>query len=82
MGFIDKAKEAISHAADRLKDPDQDLVEKTWPLGQPDDEHVPSPAEEDSGPGAAPQPTQSAEGIDPDLDDSTEDQYREDDEER
>jgi len=69
MGLIDKAKEAIAHAADRLKDPDQDLVEKTWPLGQPDDEHVPAPAHE-------------AEGIDPDLDDSTEDQYREDDWER
>lgn len=74
MGFIDKAKEAIAHAADRLKDPDQDLVEKTWPLGQPDDEHMPS----DSPDAYEVDP----EGIDPDLDNSPEDQYSEEDEER
>ncbi|MEV7639032.1 MULTISPECIES: hypothetical protein [Actinomycetes] len=79
MGFIDKAKDAISHAADRFKDPDKDLVENLWPLGQPDDEHLPAdsgqPSEEDlEQPGNHLPPVQ---GADPDLDDSPEDQYSE-----
>lgn len=41
MGFLDKAKDLLGQATDRLKDPDKDLVEKAWPLGEPDDEHLP-----------------------------------------
>lgn len=74
MGFIDKAKDAIGNAVDKLKDPDQSLVEKTWPLGQPDDEHLPSDPAEASEP-------EEEQGIDPDLDGSTDDQYSQEDQE-
>ncbi|UYQ77222.1 hypothetical protein OF385_14550 [Glutamicibacter sp. JL.03c] len=83
MGILDKAKDLISHATDRIKDPDKDVVEKTWPAGQPDDEHLPG-GEADSGtdvdngdgqPVQPPQPTQPVNGADPELDDSIEDQY-------
>lgn len=84
MGFIDKAKDAISHAADRFKDPDKDLVENLWPLGQPDDEHLPADSGETAGEGQE-QPGNrmaSVQGADPDLDDSPDDQYAEDDGDR
>ncbi|KSU65951.1 hypothetical protein [Arthrobacter sp. NIO-1057] len=83
MGILDKAKDLISHATDRINDPDKDVVEKTWPAGQPDDEHLPG-GEADSGtdvdngdgqPVQPPQPTQPVNGADPELDDSIEDQY-------
>lgn len=84
MGILDKAKELIGNAAQRLKDPDKDLVEKTWPAGQPDDEHLPSDADgpEDDvergnvRPGPQPPHTQPVAGADPELDDSIEDQCK------
>lgn len=83
MGILDKAKDLIGNAAQRLKDPDKDLVEKTWPAGQPDDEHLPSQAEgsEDdveqgnAQPGEQPPHTAPVAGADPEMDDSIEDQY-------
>ncbi|MGQ3383396.1 hypothetical protein [Glutamicibacter sp. TV12E] len=83
MGILDRAKDLIGQAADRLKDPDKDLVEKTWPAGQPDDEHIPSdsgqsaqaPGDGDADPGQQPQPMETVSGADPELDDSIRDQY-------
>ncbi|QRQ78306.1 hypothetical protein [Glutamicibacter protophormiae] len=71
MGFLDKAKEAISHAADRIKDPDKDVVENNWPAGEtPEDlgigqETVTDPELE----------LDPIQGPDPDLDNSADDQY-------
>jgi len=83
MGILDKAKDLIGHAAERLKDPDKDLVEKTWPAGQPDDEHLPAQADgseddaeqEKAQPGPQPPHTEPVAGADPELDDSIQDQY-------
>lgn len=67
MGFIDKAKDAMKETIEKIKDPDQNLVEKAWPVseGNPDVDDRPEPGEEDD-------PTV---GIDPDLDPSEGDQY-------
>lgn len=75
MGFLDKAKDMFSNAADRLKDPDKNLVEHAWPMGEADDEHLPDGPHD---PEAHDQPTQPVRGADPELDDSVEDQYDED----
>lgn len=65
MGFKDKAKEIIDNVVDRVKDPDGSLVEKTWPAAEP------PVSEGETSP-------EAAEGADPDLDSSTEDQYKKD----
>lgn len=71
MGFLDKAKEAISHAADRIKDPDKDVVENNWPAGEtPED--LGSGQETVTDPELELDPIQ---GPDPDLDNSADDQY-------
>lgn len=71
MGFIDKAKEAISNAAEKIKDPDGSIVEDTWPAG---DGPVPADTSYE-------EEAQNVEGIDPDLDTSVLDQYDEGEEE-
>lgn len=63
MGFKDKAKDAIDKIVDKVKDPDGSLVEKTWPAAEPP---VPEGQE-----------TDQAQGADPDLDASPQDQYDE-----
>lgn len=81
MGFLDKVKELFGQAADKVKDPDQNLVEKTWPAGEPDDEHVPQDGqslpgvdeqlpESMDGEGQSPVPEQvdPVLGVDPELD--------------
>lgn len=82
MGFIDKAKEAIANATERFKDPDQDLVEKAWPLGQPDDEHLPHDDMDASELEDDPQAEDPAIGTDPDMDVNGEDQYSDEPETR
>jgi len=52
MGILDKAKDLLGQASDRLKDPDKDLVEKAWPLGGTDDKNLPQEGDDldDEGP--------------------------------
>jgi len=84
MGIVDKAKDLIINATETLRDPDKNLVENTWPAGQPDDEHLPSQTDgaedvvEQGAAQAEPQPphTEPVTGADPELDHSIEDQYQ------
>lgn len=71
MGFLDKAKEAISNAADRIKDPDKDVVENNWPAGE-------APGDLEPGEPTVTDPEldlDPVQGTDPDLDASEDDQY-------
>lgn len=63
MSFKDKAKEVIDTVVEKVKDPDGSLVEKSWPPGE-----GPTP---DTKHGAA-------EGTDPDIEASSDDQYDKD----
>ncbi|GAA1406593.1 hypothetical protein AUR04nite_05660 [Glutamicibacter uratoxydans] len=73
MGFLDKAKEAISNAAERIKDPDGTIVEDTWPAGEDPEPGDTKYAQEDSS------TTKPVQDADPELDASLEDQYDEED---
>ncbi|WP_313810616.1 hypothetical protein [Glutamicibacter sp.] len=74
MGFLDKAKEVISNAAERIKDPDGTIVEDSWPAGEDPEPGDTKYAQEE------PSTTEPVQGNDPDLDASVEDQYQEGDE--
>ncbi|MFJ2618452.1 hypothetical protein [Glutamicibacter sp. NPDC087344] len=72
MGFLDKAKEAISHAAERIKDPDKDVVENNWPAGE-------TPEDLGLGKEMAKEPElDPIQGSDPELENSSDDQYDKD----
>lgn len=91
MGIMDKVKELFGQATDKLKDPDQNLVEKTWPMGEPDDEHLPQEGQDLEGEQTAgeeftdsiegeEQPSSSNQGepvtgADPELTDPERDNY-------
>ncbi|UXN32745.1 hypothetical protein [Glutamicibacter sp. M10] len=84
MGFLDKVKDLFGSAKETLKDPDKNLVENTWPAGEPDDEHVPEDgvdlteySETDAEP-VTPDHAEPITGVDPELDAPDEAQYRQD----
>lgn len=74
MGLLDKAKEAISHAAQKIKDPDKDVVENNWPAGEaPGDLEDSGTVDDNSELDLDP-----VQGTDPDLNMAADERYDED----
>lgn len=74
MGLLDRAKEALSHAAEKIKDPAKNVVESNWPAGE-------APGDLDNGSQAVADPEldlDPVQGTDPDLNAPADEQYDED----